>query len=90
MAEVEMGHMAAKQAQSSEVKKFGERMILDHTKAGDELKQLASTKKVTLPAMLNPKNKETIEKLAKLKGAEFDREYVMEMVADHEEGRSCV
>lgn len=84
MAEVEMGRMAAKQAQSSEVKQFGARMVVDHSKAGDELKQLASTKKVTLPAMVNPNHKETIEKLSKLNGADFDREYVTAMVADHE------
>lgn len=84
MAEVEMGRMAARQAQSTEVKKFGERMVVDHSKAGDELKQLASTKKVTLPAMVNPKHKETMEKLSKLKGTDFDHEYVTAMVADHE------
>lgn len=84
VAEVEMGRMAAKQAQSSEVKQFGERMVVDHTKAGEELKQLASIKKVTLPAMVNPKHKEAMEKLSKLKGADFDHEYVTAMVADHE------
>ncbi len=84
MAEVELGKMAAKQAQSTEVRQFGERMVVDHTKAGDELKQLASTKKVTLPAEINPKHKEVIEKLSKLKGADFDHEYVTAMVADHE------
>ncbi len=84
MAEVEMGHMAAKLAQSSDVKKFGELMVVDHTKAADELKQLASTKKVTLPAMVNPSHKEAMEKLSKLKGADFDHEYVTAMVADHE------
>ncbi len=84
MAEVEMGQMAAKQAQSIEVKRFGERMVIDHSKAGDELKQLASTKKVTLPAMVNPKHKEMMEKLSKLKGADFDHEYVTAMIADHE------
>lgn len=84
MAEVELGQMAAKQAQSNEVKQFGARMAADHTKAGDELKQLASQKKVTLPAEMTPKQKEAMEKLAQLKGADFDRAYVMEMVADHE------
>lgn len=84
MAEVELGRMAAKQAQSNEVKQFGARMVTDHTKAGDELEQSASQKKVTLPAEITPKQKEAMEKLAKLKGADFDRAYVMEMVADHE------
>jgi putative membrane protein len=50
MAEVELGRMAAKQAQSSEVKQFAARMIADHTKAGDGLKQLAQQKKVILPS----------------------------------------
>lgn len=31
-----------------------------------------------------PKHKEVMEKLSKLKGAEFDREYVKAMVEDHE------
>ncbi len=82
-AEVEMGRMAAKQAKSSEVKQFAARMITDHTKAGDELKQLAQQKKVMLPLEVNPAHKETMAKLSKLNGAEFDRAYVMAMVADH-------
>lgn len=84
MAEVEMGRMAAKHAQSSEVKRFAARMIADHTKAGDELKQLAQQKKVMLPPDVSPAHKETMAKLSKLSGAEFDRAYVMAMVADHE------
>lgn len=84
MVEVELGRLATKQATSSEVKKFAEQMIIDHTKAGEELKQVAQGKKVMLPPNLMPKHKETMEKLTKLKGAEFDREYVKAMVEDHE------
>jgi len=84
MAEVELGRMAAKQAANAEVKRFAARMIADHTKAGDELKKLAQQKKVVLPAEVNPAHKEIMAKLSKLNGAEFDRAYVMAMVADHE------
>jgi putative membrane protein len=84
MAEVEMGRMAVEQAASSEVKQFGQRMVDDHSKAGEELKQLAQQKKVMLPAETTPKQKETMDKLSKLKGMDFDREYVKGMVADHE------
>jgi len=84
IAEVELGRLATKQAASKEVKQFAERMITDHTKAGDELKQLAQQKKVVLPREVNPKHKEVMDKLSKLKGAEFDREYVKAMVMDHE------
>lgn len=84
MAEVELGRLAAKQAASKDVKAFAERMIADHSKAGEELKALARQKKVTLPPDVMPKHKEAIEKLSKLSGAEFDKAYVMEMVTDHE------
>lgn len=84
MAEVELGRMASKQATDSEVKRFAAQMITDHTKAGEELKQLAQGKKVMLPAEVLPAHKEVMEKLAKLNGAEFDREYVKAMVAAHE------
>lgn len=84
MAEVEMGRLAVKQAASKDVKAFAERMIADHSKAGAELKALAQQKKVMLPAEILPKHKEIVEKLSKLNGAEFDKEYVKAMVADHE------
>ncbi|MDQ3649348.1 MAG: DUF4142 domain-containing protein [Acidobacteriota bacterium] len=84
MAEVELGRLAVKQAASQEVKQFAERMIADHSKAGEELQQLAQQKKVMLPPEVNPKHKETMAKLSQLKGAEFDRKYVKAMVADHE------
>lgn len=50
MAEVDLGILAAERAASPEVKQFAQRMIDDHTRAGDELKALASIKSLTLPA----------------------------------------
>src|SRR5580765_4609163 len=49
MAEVELGKLAIDKAASDEVKKFGKRMVDDHSKAGDELKTLAQNKHITLP-----------------------------------------
>lgn len=83
MAEVELGRLAVKRAASKEVKQFAERMIADHSKAGEALKQLAQQKKVMLPQDVNPNHKEAIDKLSTLSGAEFDREYVTAMVEDH-------
>lgn len=84
MAEVELGRMAASQGLSKEVKAFGQKMVEDHSKANQELMALAAQKKVTLPPDVMPKHKELMAKLSKLKGAEFDREYVKAMVEDHE------
>ena len=58
-------------------------MVDDHTKANDQLKQVASEKGVTLP--LQPDAKDAAEKarLAKMSGAQFDKSYMNYMVADH-------
>ena len=83
MAEVELGKLAAGKAENAEVKAFAQKMVEDHSKAGEELKQLAAQKKVSLPPDLMPAHKQLMEKLSKLSGAEFDKEYVKAMVADH-------
>jgi len=83
LAEVKLGELAKNHAASADVKTFGERMVTDHTKAGDQLKQIASTKGITLPTSLNAKDQATYDRLAKLNGAEFDAAYMKDMVADH-------
>jgi putative membrane protein len=84
MAEVEMGRLAATKARSAAVKRFGRRMVTDHSRANAELKRLAKRKGVALPTDLTPEQKADKEKLSNLSGAEFDREYMSMMVADHD------
>lgn len=85
MMEVELGRWAAQHAANADVKKFGQRMVDDHSKANDELKQLAAGKNMTLPTDINADQKSTRDKLTKLTGAAFDKEYMKDMVNDHEE-----
>jgi putative membrane protein len=85
MAEVELGKLATEKGTSSEVKSFGQRMVDDHGKAGDELKSLAQTKGVTLPSELDAKHKALRDRLSKLSGASFDRAYMSAMLSDHQE-----
>jgi putative membrane protein len=84
MAEVALGRLAGEKASNDRVKQFGQRMVTDHSKANDELKTLAQTKSITIPADLDAKHKATQDRLSKLSGAEFDRAYIQEMVADHQ------
>jgi putative membrane protein len=83
MAEVELGKLATEKASSDDVKKFGQRMVDDHTKAGDQLKQVASSQGITLPQGLSAKDKLTKEHLSKLSGEQFDKAYMADMVKDH-------
>jgi putative membrane protein len=83
LAEVQLGQLAAQKAENPDVKKFGQRMVDDHGKANDQLKQLASSKGLNLPTDLDRSARREHDKLSKLSGADFDREYMKHMVSDH-------
>lgn len=85
MMEVKLGELASTKAQNAEVKAFGKKMVEDHTKANNDLKELAKKKNIQLPNDMSSDQKEMYEKLTKLSGAEFDKEYVSAMVDDHDE-----
>jgi putative membrane protein len=83
MAEVELGRLAAQKASNDRVKQFGQKMVDDHTKANNDLKQAASQEGIELPADTNAKHKATMHKLSGLSGAAFDKAYMDAMVKDH-------
>ncbi|HEV7857401.1 MAG TPA: DUF4142 domain-containing protein [Pyrinomonadaceae bacterium] len=85
MAEVQLGRLAAERGSSEAVKQFGQHMVMDHSKANQELMQLAQRKNVSLPQEVNSDQKSEADKLSKLSGADFDKEYMGYMVKDHEE-----
>lgn len=81
--EVELGKIAQTNAQSPAVKEFGERMVNDHSKANEQLEDVASKEGVTLPQQPNAMQRAQIEALSKLKGEAFDHAYMKDMVKDH-------
>jgi putative membrane protein len=83
MAEVELGKLATQKAQDPQVKQFGQRMVDDHSKANEKLKQVAASKNVTLPSESSKDAKREEDKLNKLSGEKFDKEYMSHMVSDH-------
>jgi len=85
LAEVKLGQLASEKASNPDVKAFGQQMVDDHTKANDQLKSVAQSENMTLPADVNAKQQMMYDKLSKLSGAGFDKEYVKGMVKDHEE-----
>ena len=85
MAEVELGKLAMQKASDENVKKFGQRMVDDHSKANDELRELAKRKGVDLPQTPSAKNQNLKQRLAKLNGPSFDKAYMTDMVTDHRE-----
>jgi putative membrane protein len=84
MAEVMLGQIASSKGTSPDVKNFGNRMVSDHGKANDELKQLAQNKGMALPADVDDESKKMSDKLSTLSGKDFDKAYINGMVDDHE------
>jgi putative membrane protein len=70
--EVEWGKLAAQSGQDSQVKKFGNRMVTDHSKANNDLMALAREEGVSLPGS-KPATK-----------WKSDKDYMDMMVRDHE------
>ena len=85
LAEVQLGQLAAKRAQSQDVKAYGQMMVKDHTRANTELMQAAKRLSVTVPTKLDNRHQQIADKLASLKGEAFDREYMRVMVMSHQE-----
>src|SRR6266545_5185813 len=52
LMEVTLGELATKNAASQAVKDFGQRMVDDHGKANQQLKELAAQKGISLPTAL--------------------------------------
>lgn len=85
LAEVELGKLASERAMDADVKAFAQMMVRDHSRANNELSKIASQLNIQVPTELDPTHRELTDRLSKVKGAEFDREYMAAMVKGHED-----
>lgn len=87
-AEIAAGNLALKNASSLEVKQYGEHMVKEHTRMLEAGSQIAKAKGVKPPAGTDKKHQAALKNLQKLKGAEFDKAFVAQMVKDHQQALS--
>jgi putative membrane protein len=85
LAEVKLSKLAMEKGQSMQVKQFARKMVVDHSKANTELKQIAEKQHLTVPTQLDEKHQKAYDKLSKLDGPAFDEEYMKVMAEDHDE-----
>jgi putative membrane protein len=78
-----MGQFAKKNGGSDGVRLFGQMLVTDHTAANEKAKSLAQTQGVTPPTLPKPDAKKEFDRLSKLNGEAFDKEFAKHMVADH-------
>jgi len=85
MHEVELGKIGAAKAKNDDVKKFGQMMVKDHSKANEELKTAAKSAGITVPEKIDDKHQKHIDTFKNYKGTDFDADYMKHMVTDHTE-----
>ena len=85
MTEVQLGKLAQEKGSLDSVKQFGQKMVDDHTKANEELKQISSKNGMQIPDALDSKHQARVDKLSKLSGPEFDKAYLKDQLKDHQE-----
>ena len=84
-AEIKMGELALKNAESQAVKDFAQMMITDHSKANEELAVVAKNHNIDFPPDAPEREKELGKKMLDVKGAAFDKAYAEHAVTDHTE-----
>jgi len=70
IAEIQIGHLVLKQGASEDVRKFGQRMITDHTRLENEITPIAAKIGITPPTELAPDDQALLTKLKGESGAE--------------------
>jgi putative membrane protein len=83
LAEIKMGELAQGKTANADVKTFAAQMVTDHTKANEELKGLADSKKVEVPADPSLVAQAKMKLADAKSGTDFDKAYAGDMVADH-------
>jgi len=84
MAEVAASKVALDRTQNTQVKDFASMMVTDHSRANDNLKQLAVHKNITLPDSVSPDVRRHVEDLRTIAISKFDKAYMDMMVKDHD------
>jgi putative membrane protein len=84
MAEVQMGQLAVQKGNSQDVKDFGQKMVDDHGKMGEQMKDIAGKIGISVPSNPSPLAEIDIKRLQKMSGDQFDQAYIKIMLKGHE------
>jgi putative membrane protein len=83
LAEIAHGRLAVANASRDEVKRFGQRMIDDHTRSNAGLQPPRPQDRSIVPTELDEKHRAMQRSLEKVKGEQFDRLYLQHVMQMH-------
>ena len=82
--EVELAKIAQQKTSNQSVKSFAQMMETDHTRVFNEMKKLATDKKILLPIVMESSGTDSLKALQNLSGSAFDQSYMQLMISSHE------
>ncbi len=80
-----MGKLAQQKGEGADVKQFGQMLEQDHGQHLQQAQQLANQVGMTPPTEPSAGQKATYDKLNKLSGAAFDKQFAAAAIKDHKE-----
>lgn len=83
LAEIRIGELAQQKGTNEEVKKFGEKLATDHGANLETAKSVAQSIGMEPPTAPGASENATYDRLSKLSGAQFDRQFAERMVRAH-------
>jgi putative membrane protein len=83
-AQVQMGQLAAQKSSSADVKQFGEKMAQIHEQLSAQMKPVAQKLGVSEPKEPSKKEKQEIEQMQALSGADFDAAFIKAMMKEQQ------
>jgi len=83
-AEIALAQVAERKAQSSEIRQYAQMIRKDHEQANQQLQPIAQAHGVSASQTLDSKHQKKLDRMQKLSGTEFDKEYATEMLKDHQ------
>lgn len=83
LMEIEAGKLAQQKATNPQVKEFAGMMVKDHTAASKEMRDLATSKNITLPDSMSSDHMDHVRELRDKTGADFDKAYMDRMESAH-------
>jgi len=81
--EIKLSQLAEQKATDPAVKAFAQKMVAEHNKMSMSMQPFAASWEVTPPTDMDADHQKEYDKLNGLSGADFDKEYIDQMVSDH-------
>lgn len=77
LTEVQLGHIAAKQAGDALIREMAVRATEDYEKAGLDIVRIAARRKLPVPESLDDEHRRIIDEMREKSGRDFDAAYAM-------------